>query len=68
MPQLYGLKLGEYEFPNLDKPEFENAGRVHDWRNHVPDDIKEVWGQLSYEAKFIAAYVADEAAGKEEWD
>jgi hypothetical protein len=23
---------------DLDAPEFENAGRVHDWRNHVPEE------------------------------
>lgn len=53
---------------DLDKPEFEKAGRVHDWRNYVPSEIQEIWNELSTEAKMVASIIADDVAGREEWD
>jgi hypothetical protein len=52
----------------LDNPEFENAGRVHDWRNHVPEEVKEQWDQLSVDAKRVAYLTAYNEAEREEWD
>lgn len=52
----------------LDNPEFENAGRVHDWRNHVPEEVKEQWDQLSLDAKQVAYLAAYNEAENEEWD
>jgi len=52
----------------LENPEFENAGRVHDWRNHVPEEVKEQWDQLSVDARKVAYLTAYHEAEEEEWD
>lgn len=52
----------------LENPEFENAGRVHDWRNHVLDEVKEQWAQLSFDARKVAYLTACNEADNEEWD
>lgn len=51
-------------------PRFDKADPSHgcqDWRNHVPDSVKECWSDLSLEAKVIAMVIAEEAAGQEDW-
>lgn len=53
---------------SLSNPDFENAGRVHDWRNYVPDCVKSHWHSLGREAKLVAILVAVQAADAEEWD
>jgi hypothetical protein len=53
---------------DLETPEFDNAGRVHDWRNHVPEEVKEQWDQLSVEARKVAYLAAYNEAEREEWD
>jgi hypothetical protein len=53
---------------DLREPKFEEAGRVHEWRNYVPDEIQALWAQLSDEARGAVYFVAEEAAGREDWD
>ena len=52
---------------NLDKPEFENRTRVHDWRNYVPDEWVKEWDSLTEREKRIVAVMAETQADKEEW-
>lgn len=54
--------------PHLDSPEFGREGRVHDWRNHVPDMVKGAWESLSMETRFVVYAMAKEQANNEEWD
>jgi hypothetical protein len=49
-------------------PQWEDAGRVHDWRNHVPDHIIEKWDLLDQEMKHDLYLWAEEIANNEEWD
>jgi len=67
------LKLGTiYSFErregNISDPKFDEAGRVHDWRNHVPFYLKEMWDRLSKETRLVLAILAAEAADEEPWD
>lgn len=52
----------------LDKPEFDKARKVHDWRNYIPDDLQEMWGALTTGEKAIAHHFAEEKARDENWD
>lgn len=52
------------EDPFSDPP----IGRVHDWRNHVPDEIVEVWGELPPIARAAVYFIAARSAGAENWD
>jgi hypothetical protein len=53
---------------SLDDPQWLKAGRVHDWRNYVPQVIRLRWVELSDEARAVAFVIADVAASREEWD
>lgn len=53
---------------NIENPNFHKAGRVHDWRNHVPYDIKKIWKELSVEERKVIAFFAEEKASDEDWD
>ena len=52
----------------MDPRCFENVGRVSDWRNHVPDNVRCVWNKLSEKERLLVVAVAEQAASQEEWD
>ena len=52
----------------IASPDFENATRVHDWRNHVPEPFKRGWQTLHSDARLAVYYMATLAAGAEEWE
>ncbi len=49
-------------------PRWEEAGRVQDWRNHVPEHIKCKWEEMSDSLKHDLYLWAEELASAEEWD
>lgn len=53
---------------SVTDPDWSSATKVHDWRNHVPEEVREAWPGLPLIAQRVAAMVAAEAASKEEWD
>jgi hypothetical protein len=54
--------------PKIDNPKWDEAGRVHDWRNYIPDVVKVIWDHLSVETRLMAAYMAEVQANREEWE
>ena len=56
------------ELNNIDDDTFENAQKCHDWRNHVPTGIIDVWKHLSGTERALVALVADHADSAEDWD
>lgn len=54
--------------PPLLDPEFDKARKVHDWRNHIPEEIKTVWPTLTDREKQLLIYTADIEASAEQWD
>lgn len=53
---------------NLSNPEFDKIGRVHDWRNYVPDEWQKCWKEFTDRERMIIAAMAEKQAGNEEWD
>jgi len=53
---------------DLDNPEFDNAGMVHDWRNYVPYQVVNQWARLSKEERAVVVFMAQKVANEEEWD
>lgn len=51
-----------------DDPHWDEAGKVHDWRNHVPESVRSMWRDLDYRGRCAVALMAMEAADAEEWD
>jgi hypothetical protein len=52
----------------LESPEFDEAGKVHDWRNHVGGRTKGLWSTFTQEQRLAIALDADDDAGNEDWD
>lgn len=52
----------------LSDPEWEKAGRVHDWRNHVPEAIRAVWEAFTPTQRLLLRDWAEELAQGEEWE
>lgn len=48
-------------------PDWENAGRVHDWRNHVSEHIKSIWKTFNDVQKEAIYEQAEDRAGQEHW-
>ena len=59
---------GERARDEVESPDWDAASKVHDWRNHVPRELKDVWHILGYEAKLVVYAMAEDAAGREEWE
>ena len=53
---------------NINNDAFENIQKCHDWRNHVPTEVADVWKDLSQLERALVALVADHAASSEDWD
>jgi hypothetical protein len=49
-------------------PNWTAAGRMHDWRNYISDDLKKMWQTFTPEQRAAIARNADEQAGDENWD
>jgi len=62
------VELSEHEKTYADLPEWEKATKVHDWRNHVPEHIREMWFTFTQEQRYALYAWADELAGREEWE
>ena len=50
------------------EPEWSAAGRVHDWRNYINDEIKLMWESFSLTQRAALSRQAEEIASCEEWD
>lgn len=42
--------------------------RVHDWRSHVPDEVRLIWHTFSPEQRTALVNWADDLASSEIWD
>ncbi len=51
-----------------ENAEFDKTRKCHDWRNYIPDGLRKVWKELSYEARIAAYLVAKPQADREDWD
>lgn len=49
-------------------PEWDKAGRFHDWRNHIGVHVKELWDTFTQYQQMALILDADERASKEEWE
>lgn len=51
-----------------DNPKWEEAGRVHDWRNYVGERAQALWETFTAEQKLALALDAFDLAGNENWE
>lgn len=57
------MQVGEF-----DSPDWKKWNKIHNWKNYVPQEFKEIWGELSVDAKACIKYICEQQADKEEWD
>lgn len=48
-------------------PKWDEAGKVHDWKNHVSDEVQAMWHTFTLDQQAALARQAQEAASREEW-
>lgn len=53
---------------NYQYPEWDKAGRVHDWRNYISEELRAIWATFTPEQRDAIGRNADEIAGREHWD
>lgn len=49
-------------------PKWDEADRVHDWRNYISEELRAIWDTFTPEQKRAIAKSADEQASRETWD
>jgi len=49
-------------------PDWASAGRVHEWKNYVSEEVQSMWGTFTDVQKQALARQAEDNASKEEWD
>lgn len=52
----------------VNDPQWNKAGRVHDWRNHIQGGLEDIWDQLGLDARLSLYLTAAIGADREEWD
>ena len=52
----------------IEKTDFDSGGRVHNWRNHIPSPLADIWGSLSAETRACLYVMAEELSNDEHWD
>lgn len=57
-----------YQDFDLSDDTFNHITKVHDWKNHVPQEVIKNWVILQTDERFLIAIVAQDAADREEWD
>lgn len=60
-------KVDPIESP-WDEPQWDKAGKVHDWRNYIIQEVRDIWGTFTSEQQKVLYKQADDIAMQEEWD
>lgn len=50
------------------QPQWEEASRVHDWKNYINTSVQVLWPTFSAVQQDALAQNADELANKEHWE
>ena len=53
---------------DLMHPVWDDAGKVHDWRNYISDELRGIWHTFTPEQRRAIANNAQDIADREEWD
>lgn len=62
----YGFKDGSGK--KIEDPDWTINNKVHEWRNHVPEELKEAWPFMSQTERMLVYLLAAKAASEEDWD
>jgi len=48
--------------------DWANTHKCHDWRNYVPQAVRDVWDELTVEARLAVCLTAMPMADREDWE
>lgn len=67
--QIFNLfyNLDHYAMHKFNECDFEKASKVHDWKNHVPEELIPVWNDLTERERKIIFIMAESSATAEIW-
>ena len=69
MPVTQGMiDLPDYLRSQALDPKWNEAGRVHDWRNYISERVQKMWDTFTDEQKLALVEQANDQASQEEWD
>lgn len=54
--------------PWYANPDWEEGGRVHNWRRYISEELRSIWGSFTLFQRRVIAENAQEQADNEEWD
>lgn len=57
-----------WDWNDPQDPKWDEADKVHDWRNHVPDVIRAIWPSFNADQRIALATWANDLALREEWE
>ena len=58
----------DYTPPDWAAPDWGNAGRVHEWKNYVSEEVQAMWDTFTDDQKQALARQSEDNASNEEWD
>lgn len=47
---------------------FDSPNKAHDWRNHVPEAIRDIWDNLTERERRLVMIACERAANNESWN
>ena len=53
---------------DLREPDWNAAGRIHDWRNHISDNVRAMWHTFTPVQRNALFEQASDNASNEEWE
>lgn len=53
---------------DIEAPDWANTGKVHDWKNHVPEEVRIIWSSFTTAQKLALYQWSSSLADNEEWD
>jgi len=62
------ISLDRDAVEDILRPDWRTTSRVHDWRNHVPHELRELWTDLNEDARLAVYLMAERRADGEEWE
>jgi hypothetical protein len=54
--------------PNWALFDASSGPAVHEWMAYVPDELREIWPELTDHQRVIIGRTLDDIAGREHWD
>jgi hypothetical protein len=68
MKKLYDIIKEHSDIARLDDPQWDKRRKFNDWRNYVPDGIRDNWKFMVGESRILVYITAQQAANRENWD